>query len=303
MTEVEHCLREGSTMAGLVENHWHFDNHYPPDARPSPGFAQNIACLALEHADGLFSRFFGPGELLDLIKVQAMAALPFVLVTLIPKGNNVYNRPDTLQCCLDRLYHAAQEVKQALYVHEANTEYKEFIDVYLEHLNSRPKTDPSLIIINNGRLAGAAAAVACMRMPVTLEGERPTWSVEASGVGAGRFDRGAERFTGLLQVQFQQQERIWTLSPLLNPPMARSYTSSVSSGFRSFKGLSRRTESNVSLSRASGLTTSTVAWSERMSWRFSGATGLSSNPSVRESSMTDVFMDGVEEEGREDYMV
>jgi hypothetical protein len=244
---------------------------------------------------------FRPSELVERITFQAIAALPFVLVTLILKANNVDNRPVTLQCCYDRLYPAAQEVRQAVdaYGVEGNTEYKEFIDVYLDQLNSRPKTDPLLGIIYSDRFFRGAAAVACMFMPVTKDEEKPEWSVEASGTRAGRDD-GAERFTGGRQARVQQQEQVSTLSPLLNPPMARSYTSSVSSGFRSFKGLSRRTESNISLSRASGLTTSTGAWSERMSWRFSGVTGLSSNPSVRESSMTDVFMDGVGEEGRED---
>ncbi|KIW71230.1 hypothetical protein PV04_03418 [Phialophora macrospora] len=300
LTKVEHCICRSSVMDDLLKKQW------PPDEGPSPSFAQALAGLALEyhrltkhHASGPFPWSFILVELLDRLTVQAVATLPFVLAALIRKSNNIDNTAGTLQRCYDRLYRAAQEVRQALVANgmEENTEYEGFIEVYLDQLNSQPKTDPSLSITHSSRLLRAAAAMA--GISVILNDGKLECPVEAFGVRAGRNHYGGERATVRPQIRLQQQERGLISSSHPDPTMARSYTSSVSSGFRSFKDLSRRPQSNVSLSRVSGVTASTGRWSERMSWKFSGVTSLSSNPSLRESSITDVFMDGVEEEGWE----
>ncbi|KAJ9609875.1 hypothetical protein H2200_006204 [Cladophialophora chaetospira] len=81
-----------------------------------------------------------------------------------------------------------------------------------------------------------------------------------------------------------------------DPPIAGSLRSSISSAFRSFKGLSVVHPQNRSTSNLSVHTTSTGKRSGPMSWRFSVVTGLSSNPSVRGSTATDVTMGGIEEE-------
>ncbi|OCT55052.1 hypothetical protein CLCR_02811 [Cladophialophora carrionii] len=313
LTEMEDRRRLKFVIDDLVEKPW------PPDESAFAGLAQSLACLISERQQ---ENHYGPfpvpwsdiltcsstrlelvsySELLDRVSGQAMGVLPFALLTWVRKQMTgpMFAAPNSLS---DKFQYAVKELRS---LHGFSrrfgmTKLSGFIDVYMEQLHSRPKIDSSLSITPSDRLVRAAAARAGIL--VSQDDEIPEWSVLASNRRARRIPYSDEQVTTWPEAPVQPEEQVWISNSLLGPPIARSYTSSMSSAFRSFKGLSKRGQSHDALSHVSGLTSSTGRWSEHMDWSSGSVTGLISNPSLRKSSITDVSMDDVEEEGWEDDM-
>ena len=214
------------------------------------------------------------------LKQQALVALPSLMMHSL-------RQPHMLQS----LHSAVQRIHQALGLELGSVGYTEFIHLFLEHTIPRPAERCE--IVPQDRLVDTAAMLAGVSL--NLSGTQTTASAGSPGLRRAPVAEMTlgDMITGLdwsLSNQLQISRTNATGMPLSDRPIARSYTSSMSSGFRSFK--SARLQDNVSVSNLSMRTRATSSRaSEHMSWSFSVVTGLPSDPSERGSTSTETVLD------------
>ncbi|KAJ9612233.1 hypothetical protein H2200_003830 [Cladophialophora chaetospira] len=266
--------------------------YWIPDQSTSASFAQALACLIVEdyHLNPSFSwynyySYLGvtkstpvpadSEELFIMFKGQALVIVTFVVVHWIQKSDalrkTIESSRKRFPRCSGGLYLAVQRVKQALDRHSIlkDTEYQEFVEVYLQQLNAT--SQPSSIIFSSDGMVRTAAALASVR-PLTQKEARGSEPAETVKV-PGQSNHGQAQ----VMEQSLAMERLSISSSIMDPPMARSYRSSMSSAFRSMRALSTMIRLNGSITNLSMRTVSTR------------------KSSVRQSTTSDMLMGGIEE--------
>ncbi|OQV06673.1 hypothetical protein CLAIMM_11214 [Cladophialophora immunda] len=175
------------------------------------------------------------------------------------------------------LDYAITDVRQALESGPGTADYRKVIDEYLRLSLIDPSEQVRAVRLRTGA-ARIAARVAGMES-ILSEAEafisniwRPMQLIETT-------DTEMISSAASSDLLHQEPEKSFARDPWPGPTLARSLRSSISSSFRLFKSAGRR--STASISQRSMSTMSIDRLSERMSWRFSVATGMSSNPSIR----------------------
>ncbi|KIX01041.1 uncharacterized protein Z518_10107 [Rhinocladiella mackenziei CBS 650.93] len=106
----------------------------------------------------------------------------------------------------------------------------------------------------------------------------------------------SDNLRGMLQTQRRHLSAHDAIEVLYGPPIAKSCTSSTSSGFMSFKEISTRFRDTVTASALSLYSVSSGKRSERMNWRFSTVTGLPSDSSVANGTAGDNMIIDIKEQ-------
>ncbi len=288
LREIQACIQHSSAYIDDA-----LGKYWPPDRGNCEAMTQVLVSSVMEHhvaasarPEGVVNSQSTDSECprwFTRFKELAIISLPFLMMHWVYEPEIFQHNGELFRKhgsgCSDTLQLATLRLHQDLDLEPGTTSYKDFMIVYLCEMNARRPSTTSFDIVPSDRIVRLAASMAGVVLTSPDANPFITPSEASPDVNPFITPAGTSNpSSNPLHPNFAPSPGhldslatdIWRISlsdESPNPPAARSYTSSISSGYKSFKGRSVLHRLLGSSSRRSNHSASSSKISDPMSWK------------------------------------